>query len=247
MKSIAVAIAVAGTIATVVGTTACAKQSQGTAVAGHGSTAAATSTADPSTTRTTATGTSTSPTPTGVSGPPTFGVVETTRAPLTPGAQTCASPQRAPDTQSITYVKASSPGTPEIELLVPGTWTNKIGPDDALELTGPDGLSGRVTVLPTELGPVEAFDKDNEDAMDKAPISSQSLLPAELCGYSGQKMIGSWSGSGGEPLQYADRTAHVWTNAANYLVAIHVQGPQKAPGFDAASEVILGDFGIRIP
>lgn len=247
MKPIAVAVAMA-VAAVVGGASACAKPSQGTAVAGdRGTSSAATSTAALPATQTSATGTSTSPTQTGVSGPSTFGVVETTRAPLTPGAQTCASPQRGPGTQLITYVKGSSPGTPEIEFLVPGEWTSKVGPDDALDLTGPDGLSGRVTVTPTQLGPVEAFDKYNEDAMGKAPISAQSLLPAELCGYSGQKMIGSWSGSGGDPLQYADRTAHVWTNAADYLVAIHVQGPQKAPGFDAASEVILGDFGIRIP
>jgi hypothetical protein len=94
---------------------------------------------------------------------------------------------------------------------------------------------------------VEAFDRYNDDAMGKAPISSQSLLPAELCGYSGQKIIGTWSGSGGDPVQYADRIVHIWTNTASYLVAIHVEGPQQAPGFAAAEDLMLSDFGVQIP
>jgi hypothetical protein len=120
--------------------------------------------------------------------------------------------------------------------------------DPTLNLTGPNGLKGTVTVAPTELEPTEAFDKYSDDAMAKAPIASLSVLPGELCGYSGQKLMGMWSGSGsGGPVEYRDRIAHVWTNSTSYLVAIHLEGPQGASGFAAAEELMMKDFGIDIP
>jgi hypothetical protein len=83
--------------------------------------------------------------------------------------------------------------------------------------------------------------------MAKSSIASLSLLAGEVCGYSGQKLIGTWSGSGGGPVQYRDRIAHVWTNSTSYLVAVHLEGPQGAPDFAAAEELMMRDFGIQIP
>jgi hypothetical protein len=234
------AFAVAVVIAAVAGCgCACAKQTEGAPVA-DGTTSPGTTTAQRPTSSTSVESTA-SP----GSG---FGVIETTRRPLEPLAQTCESPARQPGSQQVSFVQGARPGTPIIEILAPGDWTS--APSQAnptLNLTGPDGLTGTVTVAQTELGPAEAFEKYADEAMAKAPIASLSLLPGELCGYSGQKVIGSWSDGDGGPVQYRDRIAHVWTNGASYLVAVHLEGPQDAPSFAAAAELMMRDFGIQIP
>jgi hypothetical protein len=231
-------IAAAFVVATVVGCgCACVKQTEGAAVAGEPTTS---STAQHPTSSTSA-----ASTPNPGSG---FGVVETTRRPLEPMAQTCEPAGREPGSQQVSFVQGGRPGTPIVELLAPENWT--LAPNEGnptLNLAGPDGLSGTVTVAPTELEPTKAFDKYSDDAMAKAPIASLSVLPGELCGYSGQRLMGMWSGSGsGGPVEYRDRIAHVWTNAASYLVAIHLEGPQGAAGFAAAEDLMMRDFGIQI-
>ncbi|MDT5216117.1 MAG: hypothetical protein QOK18_4356 [Mycobacterium sp.] len=233
MKTIAVATVVAA-----VGLgCACARQTEGAAVAGEPTTS---STAQRSTSSTSA-----ASTPSPGSG---FGVAETTRRPLEPMAQTCEPAGREPGSQQISFVQGARPDTPIIELLAPDNWKFAPSPvDPTLNLTGPNGLKGTVTVAPTELEPTEAFDKYSDDAMVKAPIASLSVLPGELCGYSGQKLMGMWSGSGGAPVEYRDRIAHVWTNSASYLVAIHLEGPQGALGYAAAEDLMMRDFGIEIP
>jgi hypothetical protein len=235
MKTIAVVTAVAAAVGL---GCACAKQIEGAAVAGEPTTS---STAQPPTSSTSA-----ASTPSPGSG---FGVVETTRRPLEPMAQTCEPTGREPGSQQISFVQGARPDTPIVELLAPENWKFVPSPvDPTLNLTGPDGLSGTVTVAPTELEPTKAFDKYSDDAMAKAPIASLSVLPGELCGYSGQKLMGMWSGAGsGGPVEYRDRIAHVWTNAASYLVAIHLEGPKGAPGFAAAEDLMMRDFGIEIP
>jgi hypothetical protein len=230
MKTLALA-----TVVTAVGLgCACAKQTEGAAVAGEPTT----STAQRQTSTTSAT-------PGPGSG---FGVVETTRRPLEPMAQTCKPAGREPGSQQVSFVQGGRPGTPIVELLAPEHWTfAPSAGNPTLNLTGPDGLSGTVTVAPTDLEPTKAFDKYSDDAMAKAPIASLSVLPAELCGYSGQRLMGMWSGSGsGGPVEYRDRIAHVWTNSASYLVAIHLEGPKDAPGFAAAEDLMMRDFGIEI-
>jgi hypothetical protein len=233
MKTIAVATVVAA-----VGLgCACARQTEGAAVAGEPTTS---STAQRSTSSTSA-----ASTPSPGSG---FGVAETTRRPLEPMAQTCEPAGREPGSQQISFVQGARPDTPIIELLAPDNWKFAPSPvDPTLNLMGPHGLKGTVTVAPTELEPTEAFDKYSDDAMAKAPIASLSVLPGELCGYSGQKLMGMWSGSGGAPVEYRDRIAHVWTNSASYLVAIHLEGPQGALGYAAAEDLMMRDFGIHIP
>ena len=59
--------------------------------------------------------------------------------------------------------------------------------------------------------------------------------------------MGTWADNPDRSITYRDRIAHIWTNAKDYLVAIHVQAPSGTPGFDAAADQITGDFGIGLP
>jgi hypothetical protein len=178
---------------------------------------------------------------------PSFGVVETTRRPLEPDAVTCAAPQRPPGAKQVSFTQPA-PGTPTITIMVPDAWDFSVTQDvPTMQLTGPDGMSGSLSVTPTDLGPAEAFDKYSDDATAAAPISSVSVLPAELCGYSGQKILGMLSGGDGPPVEYRDRIAHLWTDGPSYLVAVHVQGPQGSAALAGAAVVITGDFGVQLP
>jgi hypothetical protein len=83
--------------------------------------------------------------------------------------------------------------------------------------------------------------------MAASAVSSVSVVPAELCGYSGQKLLGAWSTTPQQAVEFGDRIAHVWTNTNNYLVAVHVQGPAGTPGFDPFVSPLMNDFAIQIP
>ena len=108
-------------------------------------------------------------------------------------------------------------------------------------------MSASVSVTPTDLGPAEAFERYADEVSARTPISSLNILPAELCGYSGQELRGMWSGDGGAPIRYADRLAHVWTDGSAYLVVVHVQGPQGTAGLPEVQDLLMGDVGVRIP
>jgi hypothetical protein len=137
---------------------------------------------------------------------------------------------------------------PRISLTLPTGWSLTPGSGDvAARITGPAEMTGEVTIAATPLDPAAAFTKYSDDAMAKYPISSVSVLPAEVCGYSGQKLTGTWADDPDRSLQYYDRIAHIWTNGKNYLVAIHVQAPSKTEGFDEAASVLVGDFGVVLP
>ena len=103
-----------------------------------------------------------------------------------------------------------------------------------------------VTIARTQLDPAAAFTEYADKVMAVSAVSSVSVLPAELCGYSGQKLMGAWSASPQQSVEFLDRIVHVWTNTNNYLVAVHVQAPAGTDGFDAASTV-MEDFAVGIP
>ncbi len=65
--------------------------------------------------------------------------------------------------------------------------------------------------------------------MAVSPVSSVSVLPADLCGYSGQKLMGAWSDNPQQSVEFVDRIAHIWTDTDNYLVAVHAQAPAGTP------------------
>lgn len=180
----------------------------------------------------------------------TIGVVETSRKPLEPKAKTCDPLPLGPaaGTQHVSFVQGGSPGTPIVDIVARDTWKFAVAQGNPVMAgTGPDGLTGSLTVTPTDLGPAEAFDKYADDIAKKAPISAINLRPAELCGYSGQELFGTLSGGAEPPVEFSDRIAHIWTNTATYLAAIHVQGPKDAPGFDVAKDTMMSDFAVVIP
>jgi hypothetical protein len=218
----------------------CDKSTDGEAVRAEGPAASST---------TSATGTTSSEPPT--TGMPAPGVIETSRAPLEPKAKTCdpLPPGPAPGTQHVSFVNGASPATPIIEVVAPEKWTFAVdqGGSPVMTGTGPDGMTGTLTVTPTDLGPAAAFDKYADDVAAKADFSSINLRPADFCGYSGQELFGTLSDPPGPPTYFADRIAHVWTNTKDYLVAVHLQGPKEDPQYDEAKTALMGDFAVVIP
>jgi hypothetical protein len=83
--------------------------------------------------------------------------------------------------------------------------------------------------------------------MAQSAVSTVSIVPGELCGYSGQKLMGAWSDTPQNSVEFTDRIVHVWTNTKNYLVSVHVQAPTGVPGLDGAAELLTEDFEVRQP
>lgn len=175
---------------------------------------------------------------------PSYGVLETSRRPVAAGETTCSP---APGAGKTAEVKAAEPGAPILTIAVPNGFT--LGPgqgDVAAKLSGPAGLTGAVLITPTTLDAADAFQKYADDRTAGYDINSVSVLPAELCEYSGQKLMGMLAAKPGHGINYVDRIAHVWTNTGDFLVALQLQGPTGAPGLDEAASVMLADFGVRI-
>lgn len=171
------------------------------------------------------------------------GVVPTTRAPLPSDTTTC---DVAPPPVGV-VASVDDPSAPKITVALPTGWSTTAGEGDVgAKLTGPDGQWATVTIAETPLGPAEAFGEYADDALAAAPISSISVLPAELCDYSGQKLLGSWSDSPQQAVEFGDRLAHIWTLDATYLVAVHVEGP-AGTGFDPFTSPLMDDFVVVIP
>jgi hypothetical protein len=178
-------------------------------------------------------------------GPAAPGIVPTSRAPIPADSVSCAQPVK-PAVSAVAQV--SDPAAPQITVAVPDGWSVAPGTGDVgVRMQGPDGMFATVTIAQTKLEPAEAFTKYADQVMAVSAVSSVSVLPAELCGYSGQKLMGAWSDTPQQSVEFLDRIAHIWTNTNNYLVAIHVQAPAGTDGFDAASTVLIEDFAVGIP
>lgn len=224
------------------GLTACARSSDGTA---QRATEAGSSTSTTGATTSSATSTSSS-TPPATDAPESAqpGVVETSRTPRPPNAIVCPSPRHGP----TAVASVSDAAAPTITVSLPDGWSSAPGSGDVgAVLTGPNGMVAQVSITATALDAAAAFSRYSDDVMGKYPISTLSMLPAELCGFSGQKMMGTWADNPDHSIAYRDRIAHVWTNDKDYLVVIHVQAPSGTAGFDAAADQITGDFGIGLP
>ena len=176
-------------------------------------------------------------------GPAAPGILSTTRAPIPAGSVTCPEPGRV----SRMDVRAADPNAPRITVALPDGWTGAPNSDDAVKISGPDGMFATVTITQTKLDPAAAFTEYADKAMAVSAVSSISVLPAELCDYSGQKLMGAWSDTPQQAVEFGDRIVHIWTNTSDYLVAIHVQAPAGTDGFDAASSVLTEDFAVEIP
>ncbi len=178
-------------------------------------------------------------------GPVAPGIATTSRTPIPSDAETCSQPVK-PAVSAVAQV--SDPAAPKITVAVPDGWSVTPGSGDVgVRMQGPDGMFATVTIAQTKLDPAEAFTGYADKVMAVSAVSSVSVLPAQLCGYSGQKLMGAWSDTPQQSIEFLDRIAHVWTNTDNYLVAVHVQAPAGSDGFDAASAVLIEDFSVGIP
>lgn len=170
------------------------------------------------------------------------GIRSTTRTPLPAASVTCPQPARVPQTT----VRVADPNAPSVTVALPEGWTSA-AESDGVKLSGPNGMFATVTIKQTKLDPAAAFTEYADKAMAVSAVASVSVLPDELCDYSGQKLMGAWSDSPQQSVEFLDRLVHVWTNTNDYLVAIHVQAPAGTDGFDAASKVLTEDFPVEIP
>ncbi len=177
---------------------------------------------------------------------PDYGVVETTKRTVGAGETTCE-----PETPPVNpmQVRGAAPGSPTVIIGVPDGFSAGAAPagDVALNLVGPDGMTATVSVTPTTLDAAAAFQKYADARAADYEIVSVSVLPGELCGYSGQELMGTLADKPGQGIAYFDRVVHVWTNDGDFLVAVRVQGPHGTAALEPAKTVLLGDFGIRMP
>ncbi len=171
-------------------------------------------------------------------------MLETTREPVPPDALVCL--QKATGPTAVATV--ADPAAPRVTVAVPPGWSTSPGSGDVgALLAGPDDMIAQVTITATPLDAAAAFTRYSDDVMGKYPISTLSLLPGDFCGYSGQKLMGTWAQDPDQSFEYRDRIAHIWTNSKNYLVAVHVEAPSGTAGFDTAASVLTGEFSIVIP
>jgi hypothetical protein len=177
---------------------------------------------------------------------PVPGVVPTTRAPVPPGTVACSQPIKSPVRM---VAEVDDPQAPRITIGVPDGWSMTGGSGDVGgRLEGSGGIWATVTIAQTQLDPAAAFRKYADDLMSESAVSSVSILPGELCGFSGQKLMGAWSDTPQNAVEFQDRIVHIWTNSGtSYLVAVHVQAPTGTPVFDAAADVLTEDFEIELP
>lgn len=217
--------------------TACVNSSEGSPVADEGRVSSATS----------APGSSAPSSTTGSApGPDTAqpGVVPTTSGPARAGS-TCEMPHAHPVEVVATVPDVAAP---KITVALPEGWSTSAGEGDVgARFTGPDGMWAMVTIAETTLPPAVAFENYADDATEATEISALSVLPADLCGYSGQKLLGSRADTAQQAVEFGDRLAHIPTTSADYLVAVHVEAPTGTADFDPLTSPLLGDFGIVIP
>jgi hypothetical protein len=146
-----------------------------------------------------------------------------------------------------TVAQVQDAAAPRLTITLPDGWTSEPGRRDlALSLSGPEGMSGTVTIATTKLDPTEAF---SEYAATLAQAKSDfqvDVVGAKFCGYSSQKLVGTFGGPSGT-VEFADRLTHIWTNTDQYLVAVDMEGPEDVPGFGAVKTALMQDFAVVIP
>jgi hypothetical protein len=176
---------------------------------------------------------------------PPPGVVPTIQVPVPVDAVTCAAPGKS---GTVITAAVSDPTAPKITVAVPPGWNSSPGSGDVgARMDGPDGMSATVTIAPSGLDPAAAFRDYTDQLMAQSAVSSVSILPGELCDYSGQKLMGAWSDTPQNSIEFVDRIVHVWTNTKNFLVSVHVQAPTGVGQLDAAGQLLTEDFEVRLP
>ena len=174
------------------------------------------------------------------------GVLPTQRTPVPANTITCAPPSSPPVSVAAAV---ADPAAPRITVGVPEGWSFTAGTSDvAVTMQGPQGLSAAVTIASTTLDAAAAFRDYTDRVMATSAMSTVSILPAELCEYSGQRLTGTWSDGPDEGVAFVDRIVHVWTATSDFLIAIHVEGPAgPSSGLAAASSVLTDYVELTIP
>jgi hypothetical protein len=146
-----------------------------------------------------------------------------------------------------TVAQVPDTAAPRITVAVPDGWTAEPGQGDvALALSGPDGMTGTVTIAATTLDPAAAFADYAAMLRRSKPDLQVNTTGVKFCGYSSQKLTGTFLGPPGT-VGFADRITHIWTNTDKYPVTIHLEGPADAAGFAAAKTALMQDFAVVIP
>ncbi len=209
----------------------CAKTTGGTAIRASGTTSSV------------PTSMTTSPAPKSDPAEPVPGVATTLPDHIPPNAVVCfPSPTSS---GRLTMAAVADPAAPRITVPVPDGWSSEPGTGDvALNATGPDGMSAKVTITATDLEPGGAFLRYTADLGSSQRVIKFTVAPAQFCGYSSQLLTGAFQRPGA--VDFADRITHIWTNTKKYLVVIHLEGPAAA-GFDAAKSTLMQQFAVVIP
>lgn len=139
-------------------------------------------------------------------------------------------------------VRIDDPAAPTVVVGAPQEWTTTPSPDGAT-LTGPENMSATVTITATPLDAAAAFRGYADDLTAKTTMSTLSLLPAETCGYSGQKLMGMLGGVTPGSVLYQARIVHV----PGYLIAVYVEAPTDTADFDAVAPVLTEGLRIGLP
>ncbi len=191
---------------------------------------------------TSATANATNPTSSGTSVP---GIETTLPDHIPPNAFVCFPEPSGIGTGTVAQV--ADPAAPRITVAVPDGWDAQPGEGDvASALSGPDDMTGTVTIAATTLDPAAAFADYAAMLRRSKPDLQMDTAGAKFCGYSSQKLTGTFAGPSGT-LNFADRITHIWTNTNKYRVTIHLEGPAGAPGFDAAKTALMQEFAMVIP
>lgn len=176
---------------------------------------------------------------------PVPGVAATLPDHIPPNAVICLPPRTG--NGQPTNATVSDPAAPKITISAPDGWSAAAGNGDtALMLTGPDGMSATVTIMPTELEPGGSFLRYTANLGGSMPRLKFSVAGAQFCGYSSQLLSMTVQGPSGT-IDFADRITHIWTNTKQYLVAIHLEAPAGAHGFSAAKSALMQNFAVVIP
>ena len=176
---------------------------------------------------------------------PEPGILPTLQVPIPAGTVTCPLP---PEPGAVVETTVADPQAPRITVGLPDGWSVTRGSGDvAAEMTGPEAMTATVTIARTPLDPAAAFRAHTDGIIESAAVSTVSVLPAELCEYSGQKLMGAWSDTPENSVEFRDRVVHIWTNTANYLVSVHVEAPTGVDALDVAGPRLTGDFEVEVP
>jgi hypothetical protein len=176
---------------------------------------------------------------------PVPGVVPTLPDHIPPNALACFPTSSV--SGRMTAAAVPDRAAPRLTVSLPDRWRSVAGDGDrALTLTGPDGMSGVVTIAATDLEPGGAFLKYAVAMRDSRPGVKFTVAAAQFCGYSSQMLTGTFQGSSGT-FDFVDRLTHIWTNTKKYLVTIQLQSPVGAAGFDASKDTLMQQFAVVIP